>query len=102
MPGGPKNFTVTVERTDGGDSIEDRDVQDLFLRSGLLTIFDGGRPIFHGREWRWLEVRRIDETAKLVRPSKVRMEQRPLGAQDLAPRQPVAPRGARRRRPGPG
>jgi hypothetical protein len=73
----------------------------VFLRSGLLTIFDAGRPVFHGREWRWLEVRRIDDAAKLVRPSTLPAEGRLSGARDFAPPQAVS-RQRTRRRSGPG
>jgi hypothetical protein len=56
-------FTVSLDRLDGGEPIEDREVRDVQLREGIATIFDGPTHLFTGDAWSWLEVRRIDETA---------------------------------------
>lgn len=66
MPKVAPRYTVTLDRLDGGEAIEDRDVFDVQLRLGMLTILDGAKPIFSGQAWRWLEVRRIDDTADLA------------------------------------
>ncbi len=65
-------FTVSLDRLDGGEPIEDREVQDVQLREGIVTIFVGATRLFTGDAWTWLEVRRIEETADvsvIVKPA---------------------------------
>jgi hypothetical protein len=56
-------FTVSLDRLDGGEPIEERKVDDVQLNRGNVTILDGKTRVFSGDGWSWLEVRRIDEAA---------------------------------------
>ena len=57
-------YTVTLDRTDGGEPIEERDVLEVQLRFGTVTIMDARGRLFAGDAWSSLEVRRIEDTAQ--------------------------------------
>ena len=57
-------YTVTLDRTDGGEPIEERDVLEVQLRFGTVTIMDADGRLFGGDAWSSLEVRRIEDTAR--------------------------------------
>jgi hypothetical protein len=61
----PPRFVVTVDRLDGGDPIEEREVREVELRGGIVRIHDGVTTIFAGAAWNWLEVRQIDYAASI-------------------------------------
>jgi len=64
MPKNAARYTVTLDRTDGGEPIEERDVLDVQLRFGTVTIMDARARLFVGDAWSSLEVRRIEDTAQ--------------------------------------
>ncbi len=66
MPKIPARFVVTVDRLDGGEPIEEREVREVELRGGIVRIHDGATTIFAGAAWNWLEVRQIDYAASVA------------------------------------
>jgi hypothetical protein len=64
MPKIAARYTVTLDRTDGGEPIEERDVLDVQLRFGTVTIMDASGRLFVGDAWSSLEVLRIEDTAR--------------------------------------
>jgi hypothetical protein len=65
MPKIAARYTVTLDRTDGGEPIEERDVLEVQLRFGTVSIMDAGGRLFVGDAWSSLEVRRIEDTAQV-------------------------------------
>jgi hypothetical protein len=66
MPKIAARYTVTLDRLDGGEPIEEQDVLDVQLRLGTVTILDRAGRLFSGDAWASLEVRRIEEGADVV------------------------------------
>jgi hypothetical protein len=66
VPQIPARFVVTVDRLDGGEPIEEREVREVELRGGIVRIHDGATTIFAGAAWNWLEVRQIDYAASVA------------------------------------
>ncbi|HEV2366264.1 MAG TPA: hypothetical protein VGS12_18950 [Caulobacteraceae bacterium] len=65
-------YLVTLDRADGGQPIEEKEVTLVNLVGDMLVIIDGKRPIFSGSAWNWVEVRKAEYEAsvapKLGRP----------------------------------
>jgi hypothetical protein len=51
MPKIAARYTVTLDRTDGGEPIEERDVLEVQLRFGTVSIMDAGGRLFVGDAW---------------------------------------------------
>jgi len=59
----PYRFTVSIDRLDGGEPIDERKVHDIQIIAGAVRIVEGTTSTFIGGSWTWIEVRRIEEDA---------------------------------------
>ncbi|MGH6985363.1 MAG: hypothetical protein ACRED9_00795 [Caulobacteraceae bacterium] len=59
-------FLVSLERTDGGDPLEDEEASAIRLMGEALVIVGTSGVLFSGEAWAWVEIRRIREERRLA------------------------------------